>query len=63
MQKVNTTTLPPAAGSEMPDELDPRHLFKRLLQLSALIAVGVAFVFLLPGLSSVRARIAHASTA
>jgi uncharacterized membrane protein YbhN (UPF0104 family) len=46
----------------MPDELDSRHLFKRLLQLSGLIAVVVALVFLLPGLSSVRSRIAHAST-
>jgi uncharacterized membrane protein YbhN (UPF0104 family) len=58
---VNATTLPAAAGAEMPDELDSRHLFKRLLQLSALIAVVVAFVFLLPGLSSVRSRIVHAS--
>jgi uncharacterized protein (TIRG00374 family) len=62
VQKVNATTLPSAAGAEMPDALDSRHLFKRLLQLSALIVFVVAFVFLLPGLSSVRTRIAHAST-
>ncbi len=61
MQKVNATTLPAAAGAEMPDELESRHLFKRLLQLTALIGVVVAFVFLLPGLSSVRDRIIHAS--
>lgn len=61
MHKVNAATVPTAAGAEMPDELDSRHLFKRLLQLSALIGVVVAFVFLLPGLSSVRSRIAHAS--
>ena len=46
----------------MPDELYSRHLFKRLLQRFAVIVVVVAFVFLLSGLSSVRSRIAHAST-
>ncbi len=61
MQKVTATTLPTATGEEMPAELDSRHLFKRLLQLSAVVAVVVAFVFLLPGLSSVRSRIADAS--
>lgn len=62
MEKVSPATVPAAVGDEMPDELDSRHLFKRLLQLSVLIVVVVAFVFLLPGLSSVRTRIAHAST-
>ncbi len=49
------------ASSEMPEELNSRHLFKRLVELGLLIGVVVAVVFLLPGLGSLRTRIEHAS--
>jgi uncharacterized membrane protein YbhN (UPF0104 family) len=47
----------------MPDELNPRHLRARLLQLGALIAVVVGVVLLGPGLGGVRSRVARASPA
>lgn len=47
-------------AAPMPDELSPRHLRSRLLQLGALIAVVVAVVLASPGLGSLRDRLAHA---
>ena len=40
----------------MPDELSPRHLRTRLLQLGAIVGLVVAVVFLGPGLGSLRAQ-------
>src|SRR5437764_13537032 len=40
----------------MPDELSPRHLRTRLLQLGAIVGLLVAVVFLGPGLGSLRAQ-------
>jgi uncharacterized membrane protein YbhN (UPF0104 family) len=48
-------------GAAMPDELSPRHLKTRLLELAALAAVAVAVVLAAPGLGSLRARLRHAS--
>jgi uncharacterized membrane protein YbhN (UPF0104 family) len=45
----------------MPDELSPRHLRKRLLQLGAIVTAVVALIALLPGLGSLRADIGRAS--
>jgi uncharacterized membrane protein YbhN (UPF0104 family) len=45
----------------MPDELSPRHIRRRLLQLAAVAAVVATAVVALPGLGEVRARLARAS--
>ena len=45
----------------MPDQLSPRHIRRRLLEFAALGAVIVTVILALPGLSEVRARLAHAS--
>jgi len=46
----------------MPDQLSPRHLRARLLQLAALVAVVVAVILAAPGLGELRTRLRHAST-
>jgi uncharacterized protein (TIRG00374 family) len=46
---------------QMPEELNPRHLRKRLFQLGVLVAVVVLVVWLTPGLGSLRGRLADAS--
>lgn len=50
-----------AAGDAMPDELNPRHLKKRLVQLGLLIVLIGLIVWLTPGLGSLRSRLAKAS--
>jgi uncharacterized membrane protein YbhN (UPF0104 family) len=45
----------------MPEELSPRRLRRRLLQVAAVVAVVVAIVALGPGLGSLRSQFAHAS--
>ena len=50
-----------ASPQAMPDELSPRHLGKRLLELAALVAVVALLVLIGPGLGGLRSRIAHAS--
>jgi uncharacterized protein (TIRG00374 family) len=50
-----------ASGEQMPEELHPRHLRARLLQLAALLALVVAAVWLTPGLGALRSRLQHAS--
>ena len=50
-----------ASGEQMPDELDPRHLRRRLLELAALIAVVVILLLVGPGLGSLRSRLKDAS--
>lgn len=52
---------PPAPGRSMPDELDPRHLRKGLIQLTVIGAIVVALVVFGPGLDSLRARLRDAS--
>lgn len=47
----------------MPDELDPRHLWRRVAQLALVAALVVAVVAAVPGLSGIRNRIAHADPA
>src|SRR5579862_5340998 len=47
-------------AATMPDELSPRHLRTRLLQLAGLIAVVLAVVLAAPGLGSLRTRLDHA---
>jgi uncharacterized membrane protein YbhN (UPF0104 family) len=49
-----------STAAPMPDELSPRHLRTRLLQLGGLIAVVVAIVLASPGLGSLRAKLDHA---
>ena len=46
---------------EMPDDLSPRHLRVRLLQLGALVAVVIAVIVAAPGLGSLRSDFRHAS--
>ena len=56
--------VPMSAHAEpMPEELSPRHLRRRLLQVAAVIAGVVAVVVLGPGLGSLRSHLAHASPA
>jgi uncharacterized membrane protein YbhN (UPF0104 family) len=45
---------------EMPDELNPRHLRRRLIELAALGALVAGAISVLPGLGDVRHRFAHA---
>jgi uncharacterized membrane protein YbhN (UPF0104 family) len=52
-----------AAADDMPEELAPRHLGARVLQLGGLAALTVAAISALPGLSDVRARFANADPA
>jgi uncharacterized protein (TIRG00374 family) len=47
-------------GSEMPDELHPRHIVVRLAQIAALIAVVAIAISALPGLDEVRDRMKDA---
>src|ERR1700720_4445755 len=46
---------------EMLDQLSPRHLRRRLLQLAGVAIVITTVVLAAPGLGEVRARLAHAS--
>jgi uncharacterized membrane protein YbhN (UPF0104 family) len=50
-----------ASTTQMPDELSPRHLRTRLLQLAGIVVVIVLVVFFGPGLGSVRTKLDHAS--
>ncbi len=45
----------------MPDELSPRHIRRRLLQLAAVVTVVVAVLIAGPGLGSLRREFSHAS--
>ena len=45
----------------MPEELNPRHLRKRLIQLGILVVVVGVVVWLTPGLGPLRRRLDHAS--
>jgi uncharacterized protein (TIRG00374 family) len=47
-------------GQVMPDELHPRHLLVRVIQIAAIIAVIVIAISALPGLDEVRSRLQHA---
>lgn len=49
-----------ATPARMPEELNPRHLVRRLLALAVLIAVIAAAVSSLPGLGTLRSRFAEA---
>jgi len=50
-----------ASGEAMPDELNPRHLGRRLLELAAIVGVVVALLLVGPGLGSLRSRLKDAS--
>ncbi len=50
------------AAERMPDELSPRRIGRRLLELAAAVAVIVGVVITGPGLGSLRHYLAHAST-
>jgi uncharacterized protein (TIRG00374 family) len=52
------TQAPP--GVEMPDELHPRHIAVRLIELGAIIAVVAIAISALPGLGQVRSRLEDA---
>ncbi|MGN6870347.1 MAG: lysylphosphatidylglycerol synthase transmembrane domain-containing protein [Solirubrobacteraceae bacterium] len=47
-------------GADLPDELHPRHIAVRLVQIAAIIAVVAIAVSALPGLGQVRARLEDA---
>jgi uncharacterized membrane protein YbhN (UPF0104 family) len=47
----------------MPEELNPRRLRRRLVQVAAAVAAVVVLVLIGPGLGSLRSHLAHASTA
>jgi uncharacterized protein (TIRG00374 family) len=50
----------PSAVEEMPDELHPRHIAVRAVEIAAIIAVGAIAITALPGLGDVRARLEDA---
>jgi uncharacterized membrane protein YbhN (UPF0104 family) len=50
-----------AATTEMPQELSPRHLRKRLIQLALLVVLVAVVVWLTPGLGALRRRLDHAA--
>ena len=45
----------------MPDELSPRHIRRRLLEVAAVVGAIVVVVLVGPGLGTLRTRLAHAS--
>jgi uncharacterized protein (TIRG00374 family) len=47
--------------AEMPDELHPRHLAVRVIELAAIIALGAIAITALPGLGELKARLEDAS--
>jgi uncharacterized protein (TIRG00374 family) len=51
------------APPQMPEELSPRHLRKRLLQIGAIVVLVVVVVWLTPGLGPLRSRLGRASAA
>ena len=55
----------PATGAEeggvMPDQLSPRHLRRRLLELAGVAVLITTVVLAVPGLGEVRTRLSHAS--
>jgi uncharacterized protein (TIRG00374 family) len=53
------TASPPAES--MPDNLSPRHLARRLLELAGLVAVVAVLILFGPDLGSLRHQLAHAS--
>jgi uncharacterized protein (TIRG00374 family) len=54
--------LPEASpGTEMPDELHPRHIAVRLVEIAVIIALVAIAVSALPGLGQVRSRLGDAS--
>jgi uncharacterized membrane protein YbhN (UPF0104 family) len=55
------TTQPKPREAEMPEELNPRHLRKRLLQLALVVVVVIAVVVAAPGLGELRAELKDAS--
>jgi uncharacterized membrane protein YbhN (UPF0104 family) len=52
-----------ARAEPIPEELSPKRLGRRLLQVAAIVAVVVAVVVLGPGLGSLRSQFEHASLA
>jgi hypothetical protein len=51
---------PTPDSAAMPDELHPRHLALRVVEVAAIIAVGALAITALPGLGEVRARLTGA---
>jgi len=51
------------ASGDMPDELSPRHIVRRLLELAVLAAVVAVAISALPGLGTLRHRFAQADVA
>jgi uncharacterized membrane protein YbhN (UPF0104 family) len=54
---------PPDEAADMPDELNPRHLTRRLVELGVFALLVVGAISLLPGLGDVRQRFADADPA
>jgi hypothetical protein len=52
---------PRAADAGMPDELHPRHLAVRVVEIAAVIALVAIAISALPGLDQVRARFEDAA--
>jgi uncharacterized membrane protein YbhN (UPF0104 family) len=52
---------PVREAAQMPEELSPRHLRVRLIQLGGIVAVVVGVILLLPGRDGIRDRLAAAS--
>ena len=50
-----------AATEAMPEELSPRRLRRRLVEMAAIVGVVVLLVLIGPGLGQLRSRLAHAS--
>jgi uncharacterized membrane protein YbhN (UPF0104 family) len=51
------------AGSQMPDQLSPRHIRKRLVQLGGLAIIVVVVILVGPGLGSLRNQLQRADPA
>ena len=52
-----------SSQNAMPDELNPRHLRRRLFELAAVVVAVAVFVLTGPGLGDVRRQVSHASLA
>jgi uncharacterized protein (TIRG00374 family) len=55
--ELSGSVAPTASARAMPDELHPRHLAVRVVELAAIIAVGAIAITALPGLDEVKTRL------
>lgn len=59
--RLGTSRTTTSSGSQIPDDLSPRHVRRRVAQVVGVLAVFAVVVLVGPGLGTLRTRIEHAS--